>query len=397
VRPFSFYLAARVALTLALQIQLLVVSWQVYQMTRSTLALGYVGLVQFLPSVGLVLVTGHVADRHDRSRILAICYALMVLCAGALGVIAAVGGGVLWIYAVLLLVGCARAFAGPAGQAMISQLVPEAELPRAVARSATAWQLATILGPALGGFLYRVAPSLTWVYALVALLMLASVGFMLRIRLEALPTPSRAVSWSTVLAGLSYIRENKVLLGAISLDLLAVLLGGSVALLPAVAQDVLHADASALGALRSAPAVGALLVGLWLARFPVQRRAGVVMLACVFGFGLGTIGFGLVRSLPASLAMLGLIGATDMVSVSIRQTLIQLRTPPEMRGRVSAVNQVFIGASNELGEFESGVTAAWLGTVPAIVAGGVGTCLVVVLWALLFRELRRYEVQPARG
>jgi hypothetical protein len=242
-----------------------------------------------------------------------------------------------------------------------------------------------------------VAPSLTWVYALVALLMLASVGFVLQIRLEALPAPSRAVSWSTVLAGLSYIRENKVLLGAISLDLLAVLLGGSVALLPAVAQDVLRADASALGALRGAPAVGALLVGLWLARFPVQRRAGVVMLACVFGFGLATVGFGLARSLPASLAMLALIGATDMVSVSIRQTLIQLRTPQEMRGRVSAVNQVFIGASNELGEFESGVTAAWLGTVPAIVVGGVGTCFVVALWALLFRELRRYEVQVARG
>jgi MFS family permease len=391
MRNFHLYLAARVTLTLALQIQLLVVSWHVYQITRSPLSLGYVGLAQFLPSVGLVLVTGHTADRFDRSRILGVCYGLLALGAGALALLSAYGAGVRWIYAVLFLVGCARAFAGPAGQALISQLVPDTELARAVTKISSAWQFATIIGPALGGFLYRSAPSVTWIYGLGACLMVLAAALVLRIRVEPIPTPPRAVSWSTVLAGLTYIFENKVLLGAISLDLLAVLLGGAVALLPAVAQDVLHADASALGALRSAPAAGALLVGLWLTRSPIQRRAGLVMLASVLGFGLATIGFGLARSLPLSLCMLVLIGATDMVSVAIRQTLIQLRTPQEMRGRVSAVNMVFVGASNELGEFESGVTAAWLGTVPAILAGGVGTCLVVILWALLFRELRRYE------
>ena len=390
MRNFHLYLAARVVLTLALQIQLLVVGWHVYQLTRSPLALGYVGLAQFLPSVGLVLVTGHVADRFDRSRILAICYALL---GGGAGLLAWLGprGDVGLIYGVLVLVGCARAFAGPAGQALISQLVPEQELARAVARVSSAWQFATILGPALGGFLYRAAPSVAWIYALVALLMGVGAALVALIRVDAPASQKKAISWSTVVAGLVYILENKVLLGAISLDFLAVLLGGAVALLPAVAQDVLRADSSTLGALRSAPAAGALIVGLALARWPVKRRAGLVMLACVFGFGLATVGFGLSRSLPLSLLMLALIGATDMVSVSIRQTLIQLRTPQEMRGRVSAVNLVFIGASNELGEFESGVTAAWLGTVPAILAGGVGTCLVVALWALLFRDLRRYE------
>jgi len=392
MRDFRLFLAARVAATLALQIQLLVVGWHVYRLTRSPLSLGYVGLAQFLPSVGLVLLTGHAADRLDRSRIVAACYGALGLCSAALAWLAWRGVTEVWpLYLVLFLVGIARAFAGPAGQALISQLVPPEALASSVARVSSAWQLATIVGPALGGFLYREAPSVGHVYALVAALMLCASAFALAIRAQPVASPPRAVSWSTVLAGLIYIRENKVLLGAISLDLLAVLLGGAVALLPAVASDVLHADSSTLGALRSAPAAGALVLALWLTRFPVQRRAGLVMLASVFGFGLATIGFGLARSLPLSLLSLALIGATDMVSVSIRQTLIQLRTPQEMRGRVSAVNLVFVGASNELGEFESGVTAAWLGTVPAIVAGGIGTCLVVVLWALLFRELRRYE------
>lgn len=390
MRNFYLYLTARVLGTLALQIQLLVVGWHIFQITHSTLALGYVGLAQFLPSVVLVLVTGHVADRFDRSRILAVCYGLLALGGGLLAWLAPLGDPRI-IYAVLVLIGCARAFAGPAGQALISQLVPEQELSRAVAKAASAWQFATIVGPALGGFLYKAVPSVGWCYVLVALLLLGSVGCFLLIRVDAPATQRKAVSWETVLAGLRYILENKVLLGAISLDLLAVLLGGAVALLPAVAQDVLHADASTLGTLRSAPAVGALLMGLWLTRSPLQRKAGTIMLISVFGFGLATVGFGLARSVPLSVAMLVLIGATDMVSMSIRQTLIQLRTPQEMRGRVSAVNMVFVGASNELGEFESGVTAAWLGTVPAIVLGGVGTCVVVVLWALFFRDLRRYE------
>jgi MFS family permease len=390
MRNFHLYLAARVLGTLGLQIQLLVVGWHVYQRTGSPLALGYVGLAQFLPSVALVLLTGHVADRLDRSRILSACYTL--LAAAVLGLAwLAPGDRMDLLYCLLVLVGSARAFAGPAGQALLSQLVPEAELARAVARVSSAWQFATIVGPALGGFLYRLAPSVTWIYGLVAGLMGLSAVLVLAIRVDAPAGPRKAVSWSTVVAGVVYVARNPVLLGAISLDFLAVLLGGAVALLPVVARDVLHADATALGALRSAPAAGALLVGLALSRWPVRRHAGAIMLTCVFGFGLATVGFGLSRSLPLSLAMLALIGATDMVSVSVRQTLIQLRTPQEMRGRVSAVNLVFIGASNELGEFESGVTAAWLGVVPAIVAGGLGTCLVVALWALLFRDLRRYE------
>ncbi|RYE94692.1 MAG: MFS transporter [Myxococcales bacterium] len=387
------YLVARVVATLAQQIQLVAISWHIFRLTHSPLALGYVGLAQFLPSMGLVLVTGAVADRYDRARIVAACYTLLGLCALALAWLSTQPetGSVMPYYAVLFVVGVARAFAGPATQALLPLLVSSEGLARAVAQVASAWQVAVIAGPALGGWLYGAVPSIGIVYLIPAVLLFASAAAVVAIRARGEPAARREISWSTVLAGLAYIRDNPVLLGAISLDLLAVLLGGAIALLPAVAHDILHADATGLGALRGAQAVGALLTGLWLARHPVKKHTGMVMLAGVFGFGLATMGFGLSRSLPLSVGMLVLTGATDMVSMSIRQTLIQLRTPQEMRGRVSAVNLVFVGASNELGEFESGLTAQWLGIVPAIIVGGIGTCLVVVLWAWWFRSLREYE------
>jgi MFS family permease len=386
---FRKYQVARFLLVLGVQMQSVAVGWHVYSLTQSPLHLGYVGLAQFLPAILLSLVTGDTADRFDRRRILLVCYAALALCALLLFGLARGGVSTVWpLYGVLLLLGVARAFTGPAAQSLVPHLVPAEHLSSAVALNSTIFQVATIVGPSLGGLLY--APlGAAGVYATCAVMMggaALGVGAM-AVRTGRLEHATR--SWERLVAGIHYVWRRKVVLGAISLDLFAVLLGGAVALLPVFAQDILHTGPWGLGLLRSAPAVGAAAMAGALAFFPLRRRAGALMFASVALFGLATIGFGLSRHLWLSLLCLVVLGAADMVSVVIRLTLVQLATPAEMRGRVSAVNMVFVGASNELGEFESGMTAEWFGASRAVVLGGVGTLLVVALWAWRFPELRR--------
>jgi MFS family permease len=386
----NFQLGAFLSLVGA-QMQGVAVAWLVYLATGQALSLGLVGLAQFLPAVVLFPLTGLAADRFDRRFVLAACMGVQALALGLLWLLAqAPALNVELVYAGLVLMGSGRAFSGPAAQALVPNLVPRELLPSAISWGSSAFQLAVMVGPALGGLLLdaRDAPT---VFVVTAALELLGLAFLLRVRTRSRGEWVGSFSLASVGAGLSFVWKKKILLGAVSLDLFAVLLGGAVALLPIFARDVLRAGPSGLGLLRSAPAVGAALTGLWLAVRPLGGRTGKVMVACVFAFGVATIVFGLSRSLALSIAALAVAGAVDMVSVYVRQSLVQLETPDAMRGRVSAVNLLFIGASNELGEFESGVTAAWLGAVPAAVLGGLGTCLIVLVWMALFPELRRAD------
>ncbi len=393
-RDFALYFAGRFLSGAALQIQNVAVGWLVYDITGDALALGLVGLATFLPAIGLALVTGHVADRFDRRAILVICYAICALTACGLLLLAWQGNQAMApIYGLVILFGTARAFANPAGQALLPNLVPPVHLKTAVAWNSSAWQTATILGPALGGLLYAFGSSVVFGAAALAFALTAMLYAALR-RRPAAGAHART-SWTSLVAGIVYIRSQPVILGAISLDLFAVLLGGATALLPIYARDILAVGPWGLGLLRSAPAVGAVLMALCLIKWPLRRQTGRRMFQAVALFGLATIGFGLSTSLPFSLLCLAVLGAADMVSVVIRQTLVQLETPDAMRGRVAAVNSVFIGASNELGEFESGALAALIGVVPAVVAGGLGTIAVAGLWAYWFPALRqRDELLP---
>jgi MFS family permease len=393
-RRYAFYLVSRVSLIVATQMLSVAVAWQVYEITGKALALGFSGLALFLPGFLLALPGGHVADRRDRRSILVVCHVGVATCAGALAFMSHAGvRSLVAIYGVLAVLGTIRAFSGPAGQALMPTLVGRHELERAVALGSSLWQLAMIVGPSLGGTLYAATSRAYVVYAVCAAMALVASGAVLAI--GAAPAgeakPREPATWSTVLAGTRYVWSNRPILGAISLDLFAVLLGGAVALLPIFARDLLGVGPWGLGLLRSAPGFGAATVALALAYFPIKRRAGALMFAAVLVFGLATIAFGVSRSFGLSLAALLVLGAADMISVVVRSTLIQTRTPDEMRGRVGAVNLVFIGASNELGEFESGVTAAWLGPEVAVIVGGVGTCLVVATWMLLFPELRKVD------
>ena len=389
-RDFARYWSARFVSALATQAQSVAVGWWVYDLTRDPLDLGLVGLAIFLPAVLLVLVAGHVADRFDRRLILITCYAVAALAALGLFACAWVGvQSVLPIYALLVVFGTCRAFANPAGQAIVPNLVPPEDLAAAVAWHALAWQAAIVIGPAVGGLLYLLGAPV--VFAAGTLGFLVTLVLLGRIRHRLIARAPEPLDWTRVLAGLRFIRSQPVVLGAISLDLFAVLLGGATALLPIYARDILHVGPAGLGLLRSMPAVGAVLMALWLAHRPLQRQTGRRLFQSVAVFGLGTIGFGLSTHLWLSLVFLFILGAADMVSVYIRMTLVQLETPDAMRGRVSAVNTVFIGASNELGEFESGALAALIGAVPAVVAGGVGTLAVVVLWARWFPTLLRRD------
>jgi MFS family permease len=394
-RRYTLYLVSRLSLIIAAQMLSVAVGWQVYEITGKALALGLSGLALFLPGFLLALPGGHVADVVDRRKILLLCHLGVATCAGTLAVMAHLGApSLLPIYCVLGLLGTIRAFSAPAGQALMPNLIERKDLERAVAFGSSAWQLAMIAGPAIGGGLYAATGRPALVYAtctVMALLAFASVMAIGSPPVAAEVRKREPVTWGTVLAGLRYVWSNKPILGSISLDLFAVLLGGAVALLPIFARDLLHIGPWGLGILRSAPAVGAATVALLLAAFPLRRRAGAIMFGCVLLFGVATIVFGLSRSFALSLVALLVLGAADMVSVVVRSTLIQTRTPDEMRGRVSAVNMVFIGASNELGEFESGVTAAWLGPATAVVVGGIGTCVVVVVWMLLFPGLRKVD------
>lgn len=394
-RRYAFYLLSRVLLIVATQMLSVAVGWQVYEITGQALALGFSGLALFLPGFLLALPGGHVADRRDRRTILLVCHLGVASCAALLAVLAfGHVQSLLPIYAVLGLLGTIRAFSGPAGQALMPGLVERKELERAVALGSSSWQLAMIAGPSLGGALYAATGRAGVVYTSCSVMALLAFAAVLAIgNPPANPDAKRRepATWGTLLAGIRYVWSDKPILGSISLDLFAVLLGGAVALLPIFARDLLHIGPWGLGTLRSAPAIGAATTALLLARFPLRARAGVIMLVCVLIFGLATIVFGLSKNFVLSLVALVVLGASDMISVVVRSTLIQTRTPDEMRGRVSAVNMVFIGASNELGEFESGVTAAWLGPEVAVLVGGIGTCAVVVLWALLFPALRKVD------
>jgi MFS family permease len=389
-REFRLYVSARFLSSVALMMVGVAVGWQVYALTGEALALGFVGLAQFLPAFLLTLPGGQVADRFDRRRILQAAMAVEVaatlaLLAFALRPDPPVAG----IYAVLVVMGVVRAFLAPASQSLVPLLVGPELFPRAVAVSSTAWQSAVIVGPALGGLLY--AAGAAAVYGVAAALLAASGLMVARLKARLAVQSDRPKGLSGLLEGVRFVWRRKDILGAISLDLFAVLLGGATALLPIFARDILHTGPLGLGLLRSAPAAGAAAMAIWLAHHPLQRRAGRTLFVAVAVFGLATIAFGLSSWFPLSLAALIVLGAADMISVVLRQTLVQMETPDAMRGRVSAVNLVFIGASNELGEFESGVTAALFGTVPAVVIGGLGTLAVAALWAWKFPALRRID------
>jgi MFS family permease len=391
-RDFARYAAARFLATLAWQMLGVAVGWQVYALTKDPLALGFVGLAQFLPFIALVLPAGQLADHADRRRVLMGAYAMEGLAAATLLAFTASGSTRAWpIFAAMVLLGSGRAFWMPAGQALTPSLVPIALFPSAIAINSTLFQTAVIGGPALGGLLYLLGPQV--VYGTSFALFACVVALVATIR------PRRAQGAETVGSrevweGLRYVLRHRILLGAISLDLFAVLFGGATALLPMVAADVLHVGPAGLGVLRSAPAVGAALTAGALALAPVRRHVGRWLFAGVAAFGLATVVFGVSRSLPLSLGSLALLGAGDMLSVYVRHMLVQLETPDAIRGRVSAVNSMFIGASNELGEFESGVTARWLGLVPAIVLGGVATLLVCADFMRRFPEMRRMDRFP---
>ena len=393
-RDFRLFLVARLLATIAVQMQTVAVGWQVYSVTHDPLDLGLIGFSQFLPFIVLILPAGQMADRRDRRRILTGCFAVECVCALALLVLAVRGIESAWpVFAVMTLFGAARAFAMPTGQALLPNLVPREQFGTAVALNTSTWQVATIAGPAIGGILYVAGPAT--VYATVAVLLAAGTAMTFTLRgggdsgLSLEPQ-----SLDALLSGLRFVWRRRPVLGAISLDLFAVLFGGATALLPVYAADVLHVGPGGLGVLRAAPGVGAAVCGVALSLVPITRHVGRWMFGGVLAFGVATIVFGVSRSFTVSLVALTLLGAGDMVSVYIRHLLVQLQTPDDIRGRVSAVSAVFIGASNELGEFESGVTAAWWGTVPAVIVGGCATLVVALVWMRRFPELSKLDRFP---
>ncbi|HTA78417.1 MAG TPA: MFS transporter [Terracidiphilus sp.] len=406
-RDFRRYQLARAAVILGAEAQAVAVAWQVYSITHRALDLGYTGLALFLPGLIFLLPAGHVADRFDRRRVILICYSVQVLCTLTLLMFARQGvNRVLPIYAVLFVMGMGRAFSSPAASALIPHLVPEKHFVNAVTWGGAIFQFANISGPALGGLLFTLplarwvhnagmgdtrmeGAGIVYVFTLVTLLLFLSLIFSLHVRPGRME--HRDVSMQVILAGFKYVLSMPMLLGSFSLDLFVVLLGGAVALMPIFANEILHTGPRGLGVLRAAPAIGALTMSLIMARYPLKRRAGKRLFLCVSIFGAATIIFGLSRNLWLSLAALAISGAADTISVIIRGSLLQLATPPEMRGRVSAVNSMFIGASNELGEFESGLTAQWLGAVRATIFGGIGSLAIAGFWSVLFPDLRKTD------
>ena len=388
-RRFVRFWIARVAGTMANQMLMVAVAWQIYDVTSSAWDLGLVGLFQFIPALLMTLPAGHLVDRMHRGRIFAVCM-LMLGGVALLLVIATQGGFVTreLLLGLSIVLGVIRAFQMPAQQALIPLLVPQALLPSAIALSASGMQAAVICGPALGGVLYVAGATL--VYACCAGFSLLAGLLTLTIQYEQRRS-TEVATWGTVFAGVNFVWHDKLLLGAISLDLFAVLLGGATALLPIYARDILRTGPVGLGLLRSAPAVGALLMSVVLTRWPLQRRVGYRLLAAVGVFGLATLVFALSTRFELSLLALLITGVADNISVVTRQTLMQMETPDEMRGRVSAVNSIFIGASNQLGEFESGATAAAFGPVGSVVLGGVGTLLVALAWLRLFPQLAKRD------
>jgi len=388
-RNVRLFMAARFCSAMATMMFSVAVGWQVYALTHSAFALGMVGLAQFLPAFLLTLPGGLAADRFDRRTLLLASFTLVALVGAALLALSLhPAPSAAWIFIVIAFVGVGRAFMAPANGSLLPLLVTSEQFPRAVAWNSTVFQVATIAGPALGGILYTLGPLL--VYGTATGLLISGFIFIASMR-GKWKVESSSAGWHGLLEGVRFVFAKRAILGAVSLDLFAVLFGGATALLPIFARDILRTGPWGLGLLRSSPAIGAAIMALWLAHHPIRGRAGHRMFVCVALFGLCTIVFALSRSFWLSAITLIVLGGADMVSVIVRGTLVQVSTPDAMRGRVSAVNMLFIGASNELGEFESGVTAAWFGTVPATVLGGVGTLVVVFLWLRFFPTLRRAD------
>jgi MFS family permease len=394
-RPFVLFWFARVAATIGYQMLIVAVGWQLYELTSDPFDLGLIGLIQFIPAILLVLVIGQAADRYDRRMLLIGCQAIQAVAVTTL--LSAVLTGAITrelILGAAFIMGVARAFEVTVMQIIVPALVPLPLVPRAVAGSATANQTATIAGPALGGFLYAAGPAI--VYSTCLALFIVAGLLLLLIRIERATPAREPFSIKVFFAGFSYIRTNPVILGVISLDLFAVLLGGVTALLPVFARDIYAAGPLGLGLLRAAPAVGALCMALALTRWSFERGAGKIMFAAVAAYGISTIVFALSGSFIVALIALVVLGASDMISVVIRMTLVQLGTPDEVRGRVTAVNGLFIGASNQFGEFRAGAMASWFGAVPAVLIGGVGTLLIVAVWMRLFPDLARVDRLEAK-
>jgi MFS family permease len=387
--PLLFYLLARSCSEFAYQIATVAIGWQIYALTASAFALGLAGLVQFLPSALLVFVVGHAADRYDRRRLAQICEVIQGLAAVYLAIRGLTGAPTTpEIFVVLGLFGVATAFESPASSALLPAVAPVGALQRATALVSGAWQVAAIGGPAIGGLVYALAPAAPFI--VMALAWLAAALLIGAIGKPAAVAPDRSTS-TEVLAGFKFVWSRPAILGTISLDLFAVLLGGATALLPIYARDILHTGPLGLGVLRAAPAVGALLMTAMLARHSLTRRVGLRMFQAVIAFGAATVVFALSHQLWLSIAALAAMGAADTISVVIRVSLVQLMTPDDMRGRVGAVNYLFINASNQLGEFESGMTAALLGAMPAALLGGIGTIAIALLWMMLFPALRKVD------
>jgi MFS family permease len=402
-RDFRFYSMARVIGIMGAEAQAVAVAWQVYQLTGSALALGYTGLALFLPGLFFVLPAGHVADRYDRRAIIITCYSLQAVASSLLLWLTLRGVPSIWyIYAILFVIGTGRCFSGPAASALVPTLVPKEHFVNAVTWGATVYQIANATGPMVGGLLFTVSlvhvfggrlahlNGAPLVYCFTIAALLSFIAFISVVKPRG-AGEKRAFDLKTMLAGLRYVVGTRLLLGSISLDLFAVLLGGAVSLMPIFAKEVLHSGANGLGLLRAMPSLGALAVSMTLLLLPIQRRAGHTMLACVALFGAATVVFGLSRNILLSCAALLVIGASDMASVVIRSSILQLATPPEMRGRVSSVNWLFIGASNEFGEYESGLTAHWWGAVRAVLVGGIASLAVTGLWSVFFPALRKAD------
>ncbi|QMV18947.1 MFS transporter [Granulicella sp. 5B5] len=408
-RDFRFYSAARVLGIMGAEAQAVGVAWQVYQITHSALALGNTGLALFLPGLFFVLPAGHVADRYDRRAIIITCYSLQAVATSLLLWLALHHSTNIWlVYAILFLIGTGRCFSGPAASALVPTLVPEAHFVNAVTWGATVYQVANATGPMIGGLLFTVAIGKLFggrlamlngaplVYCFTLICLTCFLAFISVVRPRGAGAP-KAFTVKTMLAGLQYVASTRLLLGSISLDLFAVLLGGAVSLMPIFASQILHSGASGLGLLRAMPSIGALVVSMTLLLLPIRRRAGRTMLSCVAVFGAATVVFGLSRNIWLSCVALLVIGASDMASVVVRSSILQLATPNEMRGRVSSVNWLFIGASNELGEYESGLTAHWWGAVRAVVIGGIASLTVTGLWSVFFPALRQADELTAES
>jgi MFS family permease len=408
-REFRFYSAARLMGIMGAEAQSVGVAWQVYQITHSALALGYTGLALFLPGIFFVLPAGHVADRYDRRTVILTCYTVQALATIALLWLALHHSQNIWlIYSILFVIGAGRCFSGPAASALVPSLVPKEHFVNAVTWGATIFQIANATGPMIGGLLFTIpmthlfggrlamlnGAALVYTFTLLGLLSFLCLFSFVKPRGAA---EKKGFTVDTMLAGLRYVIGTRLLLGSISLDLFAVLLGGAASLMPIFAVDILHSGANGLGLLRAMPSLGALVVSITLLVFPIKRRAGKTMLLCVGIFGAATVLFGLSRSIILSCIALVIIGATDMISVVVRSSILQLATPPEMRGRVSSINWLFIGVSNEVGEYESGLTAHWWGAVRAVVVGGIASMVVTGTWSLFFPALRQTDTLTAES